>query len=78
MNTAHIADATLAAFTLDIGEGRIRTVTVEATNPGSLYAFAVLCDGEPIPTSATEDALFHYAAYAMQFALAYTGWGSSR
>ncbi len=74
MNTAHIADATLAAFTLNIGDGRVRTITVEATHPGSLHPFAVLCDGEPIPVNATDDALFMMAGQAMQFALAYTGW----
>lgn len=69
-----LSDETLAAFSLDVGDGINHLITVEVTAPFSLYPYVVLRDGEPIPVNATDDALFRRAAHAMAFALAYTGW----
>lgn len=77
-NPITIPGTALAAFTLDLGPRSVRVITVEPTHPESLLPFAVLCDGEPIPTGATSDALFQRAADAVDFALSYCGWGQPK
>lgn len=70
-----LSDETIAAFSLLLGGGVVRLITVEVTAPFSLHPYAVLCDGEPIPVNARDHALFDRATDAMAFALEYCGWG---